>query len=307
MSDALASLTLRQFRLILAIAEDAQLSVAAERLALTQPGASRMLAEIERLVGQPLFDRHAKGMRPTPVGEVLARHAATLLGGLDQAASEMAAFRAGRTGTVRVGAVTGAAVAYVVPAIQTLRRDAAGVDIRVDVAPSVDLMGGLLAGEYDFVLARVPSETDTTAIEVLRGRTEDLALLGRAGHPMAGDGPLGLAGLSSLTWVMQAPGMPIRAAVDAAYLAEGLAPPSEVVDTASLLVTLAYLRDTNAVAPAAREVADLLIGAGAAGIVRLPLARPITLSPYNLIRRRQRPASPVAERLMTMVLDRLGQ
>ena len=110
MQRAFERLQLRHFRLIHAIAELGQLSHAADRLAITQPAASRVLAEIERLVGQRVFERHPKGMKPTAIGEVMARHAGVLLSGLEQAAGEMEAFRRGRSGTVRVGAVTGAAV-----------------------------------------------------------------------------------------------------------------------------------------------------------------------------------------------------
>ena len=51
-------LQLRDFRLIQVIRETGQLALAAERLAMTQPAASRMLAGIERMVGTPVFIRH---------------------------------------------------------------------------------------------------------------------------------------------------------------------------------------------------------------------------------------------------------
>ena len=72
-------LQLRDFRLIQAIAETGQLALAAERLSITQPAASRMLAGMESLIGVSLFTRHPKGMTPTPIGETLARNANGLL------------------------------------------------------------------------------------------------------------------------------------------------------------------------------------------------------------------------------------
>ena len=47
----------KHLNLIRSIAELGQLSLAAQALALTQPAASRMLGEIERYVGSPIFVR----------------------------------------------------------------------------------------------------------------------------------------------------------------------------------------------------------------------------------------------------------
>ena len=55
MQNLATRLQLKDFRLIQAISETGQLALAAERLAMTQPAASRMLAGIERAVGTPLF------------------------------------------------------------------------------------------------------------------------------------------------------------------------------------------------------------------------------------------------------------
>ncbi|MFC6668813.1 LysR family transcriptional regulator [Marinobacterium aestuariivivens] len=72
-------LKLNHLRLIAAIAEQGQLGLAAATLAITQPAASRMLSEIERIVGSQLFERHAKGMELTLIGRALAHRAHSML------------------------------------------------------------------------------------------------------------------------------------------------------------------------------------------------------------------------------------
>jgi DNA-binding transcriptional LysR family regulator len=146
----------KHFSLIRAVAEYGQLSLAANALAMTQPAASRMLADIERQVDAPVFVRTPKGMEPTAIGSALARRAENLLEEIREAAREVEAIRRGLTGTVRVGAVTGGAVGYVVPAIQALKAETETVDIHVDVAASGSLIADLLAGQLDFVLGRIP-------------------------------------------------------------------------------------------------------------------------------------------------------
>lgn len=61
------------------IAETGQLQRAAQMMAMSQPAASRTLAEIEAQAGGPLFERHAKGMELTALGELCIRHGKIIL------------------------------------------------------------------------------------------------------------------------------------------------------------------------------------------------------------------------------------
>ena len=110
-------LRLRHLRMIDAIATHRQLSRAAEIVAITQRAASRMLAEIETLVGARLFERRAKGMEPTLIGAAVARRARFLTLEMQDISREIDELRSGGSGQVRVGAVTGPAVGYLVTAI----------------------------------------------------------------------------------------------------------------------------------------------------------------------------------------------
>jgi len=303
---AAARLNLKDFRLIKAVFDTGQLALAAERLAMTQPAASRALAAIERTVGKRVFARHPKGMSPTLIGEILARNATTLLSGIEQVGREVEAVSAGRAGTVRVGAVTGGAVAFVVPAIQALKREATGADIHVDVAPSDVLMEGLVKGDYDFVLSRIPPGTDARQFAIRRGRVEVISFLVRAEHPLAAGRGLGLEALSGHEWVIQAPRTPLRQAVDEAFVSRQIAPPAEILNTTSLLVMIAYLASTDAIAPASREVADMLGPDGIGGsLVSLDMADRIIVNPYHLIALKGQALSPLAIRLRNLVFDGL--
>lgn len=306
MTSTASRLQIRHFRLIQAISETAQLSEAAQKLSITQPAASRSLAEIERICGQALFDRHPKGMKPNAIGQTLCRRAEALLAELDLAEAEVAAVVGGHSGTVRVGAVTGAAAGFTVPAIQALKRAAPDVEIHVEVAPSAQLMAGLLDGDLDFVLSRVPPGIDARRLKILFGRVETLAFIVRDGHRLLARDNVTFADLASLPWVMQARGMPIRSGVEAAYIEAGLDLPSDIVESASLLVTLAYLQSSDAVSPVAREVAAILTSSGLHGYRELKMRKTVTLSPYHLVRQRDRQLSPVAENLLGLVHDFLS-
>jgi DNA-binding MarR family transcriptional regulator len=62
-------LKLDQFRDVVAIAECGSMRAAARHLHAAQPVLARNLRNLERLIGGKLFERRARGMTPTPLGD----------------------------------------------------------------------------------------------------------------------------------------------------------------------------------------------------------------------------------------------
>ncbi len=298
-------LTLKQLRLIAAIAGHGQLSLAAASLSLTQPAASRALAEIEKICGGAIFERHARGMTLTPLGDLMVRRARNVIEEIGEASAEIARFNAGRGGIVRIGAVTGGAIGTVVPVVQRLRSEAPDAEVHVEVAMSRPLVHELLALRLDFVLARLPAEATAADFEAVRASEERVDIIAAAGHPLAGRAEVRLAELVGFEWVMQAAGAPIRLAIEEALLSGGSRPPARVTNTSSLLVTIAMLASSQAVAPVSREVAGLVAGPGRS-LVALPLVERLVVTPYALLALRNRRLSPLAQRCRELVAAALA-
>jgi DNA-binding transcriptional LysR family regulator len=295
-----------QLRLIEAIADLRQLQSAAEMLGMTQPAASRMLAEVERQIESPLFLRHPKGMEPTEIGLAVLRRTHVILRELGSMAADLQALQSGYGGSVRVGAVTGPAVRLLVSAIREVKDSAPNADITVDVLPSRDLLNHLTAGEMDFVLARILPEFDSRDFNIVPMQDEKVTFLVRADHPLARAPTVTLTELHRYEWIMQQRGAPIREAALAAFANLGLQEPGNIVNSPSMLLTIAYLAQSDAVAPISDEVAQLLIQPPVgAGFVELPVPHDIRVSPYYLLNIRRRPLSPLAERLRQSLISRL--
>lgn len=293
----------KHLNLIRSIAELGQLSLAAQELALTQPAASRMLGEIERYVGSSIFVRTPKGMEPTAVGSALARRAQNVLEEMREAAREVEAIQRGLTGKVRIGAVTGGAVGHVVPAIRALKAEASTVDIHVDVAPSGEMIRDLLSGQYDFVLGRIPAGIDARQFHVEGATMEEVEIVVHRTHPLVNVDRLNISDMTHFPWVMQAPGTPLRLAVENVFIEEGAPIPRNIVNTTSLLVMIAMLASSNAIAPMSREVADLLCRQTPVGdLTTLRLDTPIEVTPYHLITLSGKRLSPIAARLRDLLL-----
>ena len=77
---------------------------AALELGYTQSAVSQQIAALERIVGEKLVERPGgpRAVSMTEAGELLLRHAEAIVNRLDAARADMAALRAGETGTLRV-------------------------------------------------------------------------------------------------------------------------------------------------------------------------------------------------------------
>lgn len=292
-----------QLRLIHEIAQHGQLQMAAETCAMTQPAASRMLAEIERQLGAPLFLRQPKGMEPTEIGLTVLRRARVILREMYSMASDVQEMQGGSAGSLRVGAVTGPAVGYLVSAIREIKAHAPEADITVDVLPSRDLLTHLAAGEMDFVLARILPEFDSRDFSILPMRDERVSFLARASHPFSRAPSVTLMELIDNEWIMQQRGAPIREATLSAFANVGLPEPRNIVSSPSLLLTIAYLAQSDAVSPMSDEVAQLLLRPPInAGLTSLSIPHEIRVAPYYMLSLRRRPLSPLAIRLRDTVI-----
>ncbi len=302
----LRSLRPVQLRLIAAIAQQGKLRLAADICGMTTPAASRMLADMETQLETDLFERRPKGMVPTPAGEVLVRHAGKLVHGVDQMAAEFGAHLGGKGGAVRVGAVTGGALAIVIPAILEMKRDSPQVDVSLDVSSSAQLMQGIERGAFDFTLSRLGSYDYSRDLEIIPAQTESILLMVRRGHPLAGAGPVSLTDLRDALWTMQDRGAPIRHALEIAFHDEGVDLPENLIKTSSVVAIMALLRDSDVIAVITQEVADLLLSPPyGADLVLLETRKPIAIEPYYVLCPRDRRMSPAARGLLERIRARL--
>lgn len=289
------------------IADQRQLQTAALSLGMTQPAASRMLAEIELQLGAPLFLRLPKGMEPTEIGISVIRRARVILREMTSMAVELQNLREGFAGSVRIGAVTGPAVGILVRAVHDIKLQAPDADITIDAMPSRDLLTLLTAGELDMAIGRILPEFDSQLLNILPMGDEGVSFLVRAGHPLARAASVTMTELHGYEWIVQSRGSPIREATLAAFAGLGLPEPVNVVNSPSILLAMAYVASSDAVAPLSDEVANLLVRPPLqAGLVVLKVPHDIRVAPYYLLDLRRRPLSPLALRLRERLIALSG-
>jgi DNA-binding transcriptional LysR family regulator len=304
LAERLRQLKPMQLRLMAELSETGALGRAAERLGIAQPAASRLLAEIEDLLGHRLRERQGRGLRLTPAGTALARRAARVQIELADAAREVTEAATGQSGVVRVGSVTGPALRLVLPAIADVQRACPGVLAEVTVATSVLLCDQLRDGRLDFALARPLPGATGLAAQLLA--SEPLSLVVRRGHPLLSLPVTGMADLLRYDWVMGEDGTLLTQTVLARLAALRLPPPRRQVSTSSFLFTLALLTRTDAIAPLATAVADSFSGPPSMPVAPLPVDLGLAVAPFSLVTRDGSGLTPAARRLAEAILARIG-
>lgn len=300
-------LRLTHLRLLAALEQTGQMSAAAGHLAISQPAASRLAAELEEIAGVKLYERHSRGVSLTSHGQHLARRARSVFRILLEADREIAELKSGLIGHVRIGAVTDAALQFVLPAIRQARVSHPKVDISVDVDTSDALIASLDAGRLDFFLGRIPVTHDPRHYDSQLAHDEPVVLVVRDGHPLTRLDRVTLAECVDYDWVMQPSGALLRRTVETYLANRGVAMPQKVLNTSSMLLTLAAVSQTNAIAPLALSVKTFFRGEGGAGgrIVRLPVAEDLAISPYSLTKPGGHDLTPAARLLYDLIALRL--
>ena len=283
----------RQLALIVAIAEHRSLRRAAQHVAVTQPAATRMLRELEDALGVPLFDRFAWGMQATPYGDTMIRYARGVLTDLSEARDEIAALASGAKGKLRIGSVTGAVPGLVAPALQVVRQGRPGLKVFVLVNTSDVLGAALRQGMLDVAIGQLPADAERGEFDVEPLRDEPLCLVARAGHPLARAKSIDIAALANKTWILHPPESPMRADVNAMLARARLTLPGDVIETVSIVATLALLQGSDAVSVLPLDLARHYADYGL--LARLPFDFPVGGSATALITRANRRLAPAAQ------------
>lgn len=162
---------IKQIRCFLAVFEEGSFSRAAERLNTTQPGLSVQIAALEAELAVMLFERHARGVRPTPAGRRLYGHGLDLLKAANSATQDMRTLSGKIVGNLAAGIPPTISRAALAPVLGRYVQGYPDVDIRVVEAYSNTLISLINGREVDFAIVTfVPGNPSLTFREIFRDR-----------------------------------------------------------------------------------------------------------------------------------------
>ncbi|MCB1005414.1 MAG: LysR family transcriptional regulator [Acidimicrobiales bacterium] len=165
---ALPALTVAQLEYLVAVDEHRTWAEAAASLGVTPSALSQGLAELERRLGLALFARDGRQRRRTPAGDEVLRYATDVVARTAELAGWAERARAGSTGRVRIGMIDAAAVGHFADDLRRYRDERPDVDLRLQVAPSAELLEAVSSGSLDAAVVVEPAAvTGTLALEPL--------------------------------------------------------------------------------------------------------------------------------------------
>lgn len=153
---ALPDLSIRQLEYLLAVADSPSWATAAAHVGVSASALSQGLAELERRVGLPLFDREGRRRTLRPDADEVLAHARQVVALTGDLAAWAERTRTGGTGRLRVGMIDAAAIGHFPDQLRRFRADHPGLDLGLAVAPSGQLLDDLEAGRLDIVVCVEP-------------------------------------------------------------------------------------------------------------------------------------------------------
>ncbi|MFE2707181.1 LysR family transcriptional regulator [Streptomyces mirabilis] len=138
-------------RVLRQIAESGSFTAAATRLGYTQSAVSRQAASLERSAGTDLFERRPDGVRLTPAGLTLLRHARTILDCLTAAERDLTG-TVPRTELVRLGLFLSAGAAILPPSLARLAATDPQITVTTTEGTTPTLIRALRAGSIDLAV-----------------------------------------------------------------------------------------------------------------------------------------------------------
>lgn len=214
------SITLRQLRALAAAVETGSFGRAAAQLNLSQPALTVQIRGLEEALGVTLFDRSARGVRPTAAGQGLAQSFARVLAELDHVVAGAREQAARRSGSVHLAVLPSVAATLLPDALARLRRDHPGIRVLVHDGVARRVAERVKDGAAELGIGTLSGPD--AALHATPLFEDDLVAVLPPGHPLAQEAVLAPAQLAAVPLVLTDPDSSLRALAERAFAQAGL-------------------------------------------------------------------------------------
>ncbi|AYM14288.1 transcriptional regulator CynR (plasmid) [Agrobacterium tumefaciens] len=258
----------RQVRYFLAVAEQESFTRAAEALHVSQPALSQQVRLLEESLGVQLFDRTGRTTRLTDSGEVYLQYVRRASQEFLEAKRALHDVDDLSRGSLRV-AVTPTFTTYLVgPLVEAFHSRYPSISLNLREISQEHMENLLLLDEIDVGIAF--SGTPTADLDLDSLLVETLALVVRAGHPLASERSVGLDALSAESLVLLSPEFATRDQIDRFCRQHSIQPRVQIeVNSISAVVEIVRRTSLSTLLPATIAFAHQDLKAIALDPVRL--------------------------------------
>ena len=287
-------LRLRQLKLLIAIGEQGTLGRASAALHMTQPTATKMLAECEAIVGTSLYDRTPRGLCVTPSGREMMIFARRVMAEYDRVRTALETKRRGGGDDLVVGAILGATPDLIVQAVLGMKQAEPNLTIKLRGETSDQVLTMLENRSLDLAVGRYSNATQHNLFHYEPLGDEALCIVARAGHPLAKRRSLTLPDLVGERWVMQSIETPSRPLLEMEFGKAGMPTPADMIEANSILTIIHLVQHSDAIAMLSEPLVRIHLDAGL--LKRLSVRIHARLGRFGLLTRRNEVLTGAAAR-----------
>lgn len=295
-SSAALSITLRQIRAFVALAEEGSFTRAAEKMSLTQPALTNCIRQLEDHIGNPLFDRTTRQVQLNEYGRAFRSPAERILRDLDQSLQILQDIQAGSAGAISLATVPSIASSILPFALAEFARRFPAMGISLSEDHSEGVRRKVFEGEVQIGLSGQSDAID--GLDEIPLFSDNIGLFCLATHPLASlDRPLCWADLAGREIFNMGYQTQIQSVIDVVPELEiSLSQTSYKVR--NVMSTISLMRSRNALA----TLPLLSIPKEAqTDVVFRPLHDPVLRRDVYLCKRSDRQISPAARVLVSLI------
>lgn len=174
-------MTIRHLEIFVAVADCGKMSLAAEKLFISQPSVSQAISDIESYYGVKLFERLSKKLYITEDGENLLKYARHIVNTFKDMDSEMK--HKNKEVCLKIGGTVTVGTCILCPLIKIFERKNPGVSAKVTINNTSEIEKMLLNSSLD--IAIIEGEILNKDIIKVPVYQDELVLICSAHHPFA--------------------------------------------------------------------------------------------------------------------------
>lgn len=294
------NVNLRQLQAFVAVYQLGSITLAAEKLSLTQPAVSSLLRQLELNVGVRLFDRTTRSLHATAAAHDSIARAERILRELDQLVVSFEDVAACSRGTVRVGATPAVAAALLPPAMVEFRACFPGIEISIhDLAPE-QLVSSVAGNDVEFSIGT--PDVETLDVELSTLIQDRMCVICLRNAPLARRKTIAWDEIAGWSTVTVRKGHRIRALIDDTLARLGLRfEPTWEVSYLATAISLTQHGLGISILPS-----YLVSSLASSKLAAVQLVDPIVTRNLSIVTRRGALLSPGAESLVDVMRRQVG-
>ena len=298
---------LRDLHVFLTVSQRGSMAQAAAQLGVSQPAVSSVIADLERTLGVPLFDRSTRGVTPTVYARAMMDRSVAAFDELKQGIRTLENLADPTAGELWIGCIESVSALILPPILQQFMQRYPRVLVHVErLSSPIPELRDLCERNLDLVLGRMAPSAAKDSDLVCEPLFDYRAVIAAGPHSRwARRRKLDLGDLVDEPWILTPSDCRIHAAITEAFRIRGLKFPRVSLLTHSIPLRMSLLASGPYITAFPDSIRSLNGYLRACTI--LPIDLPACPRPLSIITLKNRRLNPVAQRFIEHLRNHVAE